>query len=131
MSKKLQKFLKILGIFIAIFYVGVCTLLYLKQDSLLFHPKPKSKIEVAEVLKNNPNFDTLSYRMKDGIKISAFISKDTTSNKLPLVIYFGGNAEEISHLMEKKPYFKNSIMALINYRGFGLGEGLPLRKNHV
>lgn len=73
MYKKAIKFLKIIGIIVVILYVGACTLLYFNQDDLLFHPKPTSKLEVREILKANPDFDTLSYIMQDGTKISAFI----------------------------------------------------------
>ena len=50
MNKKLLKFLKIFGIVILVLYAAVCALLYFNQEDLLFHPQPKSKQEVAEIL---------------------------------------------------------------------------------
>lgn len=123
MNKKLIKFLKIIGIIILVLYIGICTLLYLNQDDLLFHPQPTSKQEVAEILKSYPEFDTLTFVMKDGNRTCGYISKDTIKEKLPLVLYFGGNAEEVSLLADYKKYFLNSVMVMVNYRSFGLSQG--------
>ncbi len=123
MTKKLIKFFKIIGIIILVLYAGVCALLYFNQDDLLFHPQPNTPKEVSEILNKYPDFDTLSFVMKDGNRTCGYISKDTIKEKLPLVIYFGGNAEEVSHLADYKAYFPNSIMVLMNYRSFGLSQG--------
>src|ERR1700741_913660 len=125
MKRVLLKYLKILGATIVIVYLGACGLLYFKQESLLFHPNPKTFAEIQRIIHANPQFDTLFYVMKDGTKLSGYISKRTTTEKLPLVIYFEGNTEEVSHVMSKQKYFSNAIIALINYRGFGLSEGKP------
>jgi len=129
MNKKLIKIFKIIGIVMGIIYLAICALLYAKQDDLLFHPQPTSKQEVAEILNQYPAFDTLSFVMKDGNRTCGYISKDTIIKKLPLVIYFGGNAEEVSHLAEKYKYFPNTIMVLMNYRSFGLSQGVISEKS--
>ena len=129
MNKKLLNFFKISVIVVAILYVGICTLLYFNQDDLLFHPKPKTLKEVSEILKMAPDLDTLSFVMNDGNRTCGYIYNDTIKEKLPLVLYFGGNAEEVSHLSEKKNYFPNTIMVLINYRSFGLSQGIISEKN--
>jgi hypothetical protein len=123
MNKKLIKFFKIIGIIILVLYVSICALLYFNQDDLLFHPQPTSKQEVIEILNQYPEFDTLSFVMKDGNRTYGYISKYTIEDKLPLVLYFGGNAEEVSHLADFKKYFPNTIMVLMNYRSFGLSQG--------
>jgi dienelactone hydrolase len=123
MNKKLLKFFKIFGIIVLVLYATVCALLYFNQDDLLFHPQPNTPKEVTEILNQYPEFDTLSFVMKDGNRTCGYISKDTIKEKLPLVIYFGGNAEEVSHLADFKKYFPNTIMVLINYRSFGLSQG--------
>lgn len=123
MNKKLIKFFKIIGIIMGVIYLAICALLYAKQDDLLFHPQPTTKQEVAEILNQYPALDTLSFVMKDGNRTCGYISKDTIKEKLPLVMYFGGNAEEVSHLADYKAYFPNSIMVLMNYRSFGLSQG--------
>jgi pimeloyl-ACP methyl ester carboxylesterase len=119
----LKKAIKILGISILFIYLGLCTLLYIKQDDLLFHPKPNTINEVQEYLKSNTNFDTLTLKMNDQTKIYGFISKDSATTQTPLIVYFGGNAEEVSHIMSKKRFFPKHKMVFMNYRGYGLSEG--------
>lgn len=128
MNKKLLKLFKIIGIIMGIIYLAICTLLYAKQDDLLFHPQPNTLQEVSEILKATPDFDTLSFVMKDGNRACGYISKDTVKEKLPLVLYFGGNAEEVSHLSDYKKYFSNTVMVLMNYRSFGLSQGVISEK---
>ena len=128
MNKKLLKFFKIIGIIMGIIYLAICTLLYVKQDDLLFHPQPNTQQEVAEILKATPEFDTLSFVMNDSNRTCGYISKDTIKEKLPLVLYFGGNAEEVSHLSDFKKYFPNTVMVLMNYRSFGLSKGFISEK---
>ncbi len=40
-----------------------------------------------------------------------------------ILFYFGGNAEEVSYLIEKAPEFKDWSLILFNYRGYGQSEG--------
>ncbi|MES2761093.1 MAG: hypothetical protein V4677_02760 [Bacteroidota bacterium] len=128
MNKKLIKFLKITGIIMGIIYLAICTLLYVKQDDLLFHPQPNTNKEVAEIIRTYTEFDTICFQMSDGNRTYGYISKDTIKEKLPLVLYFGGNAEEVSHLADFKKNFPNTVMALINYRSFGLSQGVISEK---
>ncbi len=128
MNKKIIKFFKIIGLIIVILYLCICSLLYFNQDDLLFHPQPNSPAEIAEIINSNPGFDTVGFQMKDGNRTYSFISKDTIEEKLPLVLYFGGNAEEVSHLMTYQNYFPNTVMVLVNYRSFGLSEGFISEK---
>lgn len=125
MKRIMLKSFKILVVFALVVYLSICGFLYFGQESLLFHPNPKSLTEIQQIINANPEFDTINFKMSDGIKISGYISKKKPETKLPLVIYFEGNTEEVSHLMSKQKYFENSIIALINYRGFGLSEGKP------
>lgn len=123
MNKKLLKVLKTIGITIVLVYLGICALLYFNQDDLLFHPQPTSPGEINAILNESPGFDTAAFVMNDGNRTYGFVSKDTGNTRLPLVLYFGGNAEEVSHLSEKKNYFPGSKMVMINYRSFGLSKG--------
>lgn len=120
--------MKITGSILVVVYAGICALLYFNQDQLLFHPKPMAMEKITQILGAAPDFDTLSFQMRDGNRTCGFISRDTIRKKLPLVIYFGGNAEEVSHLMQKKNYFLNTVVVLINYRGFGLSKGIISEK---
>jgi pimeloyl-ACP methyl ester carboxylesterase len=43
----------------------------------------------------------------------------------PLIIYFGGNAEEVSWLASVAEQFGGWSLLLVNYRGYGGSEGKP------
>lgn len=124
-----MKYLRNLAITALSLYVLLCVLMYFFQDKLLFHPQPKSIAETSAFLQQHPDFDTLCLVMEDNTRISIFLSKpDSTSATQPLVIYFGGNAEEVSHLAEYRDHFKPCVLALVNNRGFGRSAGLPSEK---
>ena len=125
MPTYLIKSIKLLGIVIGIVYLALCGLIYHFQDDLLFHPQPRSQSAVKEIMAANPEFAEQSFTMSDGVNISAYISKIPSAKKLPVVLYFGGNADEASYFMAKKKYFNNHALVLVNYRGFGLSGGIP------
>jgi pimeloyl-ACP methyl ester carboxylesterase len=130
LGKALFKYLKNLAIVALSLYLALCLLLYFSQENLLFHPQPKSISETSAFLKQHPDFDTLSFVMEDNTRISVFLSTHDTENmKRPLVIYFGGNAEEVSHLANYAHHFKSCTVALVNNRGFGRSGGSPSEKN--
>lgn len=111
-------------------YVILCVLMYCFQDHLLFHPQPKSMAETSAFLEQHPGFDTLCLVMQDKTRISVLLSKrDSAYAKQSLVIYFGGNAEEVSHLAAYKDYFRPCVLALVNNRGFGRSSGSPSEKS--
>jgi hypothetical protein len=61
-------------------------------------------------------------------ELVAISQKIPLKKNCPLVLYFGGNAEEVSHLADFKKYFPNTIMVLMNYRSFGLSQGKSQNK---
>lgn len=122
-----KKFLKRTAVTLTVIYIGICTALYFLQDSLMFHPRPFSKQKYDSLCSvfTERNFETLSMKMADGVTVSGWLVKDTGAGKLPLVIYYPGNAEEVSHMVEKKKNFPGCHLALLNYRGYGISEGAP------
>lgn len=129
MSKKKFRYLRNLAIASLSLYVLICCLLYIFQDALLFHPRPNTKAQITSFLQHYPKADTISFGMSDLNNIVAYILKDTGSAKQPLIIYFGGNAEEVSHVASKKEYFPHATLVLVNYRGYGQSSGSPSEKN--
>lgn len=129
MGKALLKYLRNLAIVALSLYVLFCMLLYFFQDHVLFHPQPKTIAETSAFLEQHPGFDTLCLVMEDKTRISIFLSKqDSASSKRSLVMYFGGNAEEVSHIAAYKDRFGSCALALVNNRGFGRSSGSPSEK---
>ncbi len=129
LGKALLKYLRNLSIVALSLYVLFCMLLYFFQDQLLFHPQLKTIAETSAFLEQHPDIDTVCLMMEDNTRISVFLSKDSGNTKHALVIYFGGNAEEVSHLAEYKDHLKPCMLALVNNRGFGRSTGKPSEKS--
>lgn len=125
MGKALLKYLKRIALTAGVLYLLVCGLMYFFQDKLLFHPQPKTISETTAFLSKYPGFDTLSLSMSDGTGLGLYLTKDSGSGQRPLVIYFGGNAEEVSHIADYRKHFPGCRLALVNYRGYGRSQGSP------
>jgi pimeloyl-ACP methyl ester carboxylesterase len=63
----------------------------------------------------------------DGIKLRGWLVKGKGS-LTPIVIYFGGNAEEVSWLADVAEHFAGWSLLLVNFRGYGESEGKPGEK---
>lgn len=113
-------------------YVLFSLFLYVEQDSLIFYPQPISKAEansITEFYKSST--EEINVSTPDGAVLHGWLNKEITADgkPAPLIIYFGGNGEEISHAInDKKLYFGYSL-ALVNYRGYGLSTGEPSETN--
>jgi pimeloyl-ACP methyl ester carboxylesterase len=60
----------------------------------------------------------------DGTHLRGWMVKADTAIA-PTVIYFGGNAEEVSWTLAEKRWPRDWAIAAINYRGYGASEGAP------
>jgi pimeloyl-ACP methyl ester carboxylesterase len=61
----------------------------------------------------------------DGVTLRGWLVKGHHPLPAPLVIYFGGNAEEVSWLASVADQFGGWSLLLVNYRGYGGSEGKP------
>lgn len=103
-------------------------LLYFIQDKLLFYPQPL--YQSANIITNKyKNTEEIKINTADNIMLHGWLIKNTTIKKSPLIIYFGGNAEEISQTISEVKSYKDWAVSLINYRGYGLSEGNPSENN--
>jgi cephalosporin-C deacetylase-like acetyl esterase len=102
--------------------VVVPLLAWLFQDRLLFFPQPRESGLAAR-----PNVEEVTIAAVDGTKLRGWFIKGVGS-PAPLVIYFGGNAEEVSWLEGVADRFSGWSLLLMNYRGYGASEGKPGEK---
>ncbi|MFT5722358.1 MAG: pimeloyl-ACP methyl ester carboxylesterase [Motiliproteus sp.] len=93
-------------------------LIYLSQDKTIFQTRPLS----AEA-KQRYQGDALSFKRDDGTHLQGWFRRHPDA-EAPLLIYYGGNAEEISGNIDPLQQLDCSI-ALINYRGYGASGGKP------
>jgi pimeloyl-ACP methyl ester carboxylesterase len=112
--------------------LGLCALLalfYIFQEKLIFFPQRISAEEADTLEKRYSQIETISLKSGNSITIKGWFVKNSTIPKSPLIIYFGGNAEEVSYLVYYADKVKGWSLALMNYRGYGLSEGKPTEKN--
>jgi uncharacterized protein len=99
--------------------VGVPLLMWFFQEHMIFFPRRLDSRPVPR-----PNLEEVAIAVPDGVTLRGWFVKGTVV-PAPLVIYFGGNAEEVSWMAEFGDNFAGWSMLLVNYRGYGESEGRP------
>ncbi|MCD6041551.1 MAG: alpha/beta fold hydrolase, partial [Burkholderiales bacterium] len=105
---------------VALVVIGLPLLVYLSQDSLIFHPQPMAESQRLVVSKK-PLVESISMEAPDGTRLHAWHVKGE-----PLVLYFGGNAEEVSWMLDEAARLTPGAgWLLVDYRGYGSSGGSP------
>ena len=108
----------------AVVAIGVPLVMYLVQDKLVFMPQPVSEDRRAQIKNRISSVEEIFLEAEDGAKLHAWHVKGE-----PLVLYFGGNAEEVSWMLEEGPRrLPGAGWLLVDYRGYGASEGSPSEK---
>lgn len=121
--------LSIFGIIISS-YVILCIFIYSVQDELInknqiiFQPRVSSRTYYKE-----DKLEIINITTSDNIKLQGWLVKNSTNDKSPLIIYFGGSGQEVSGMMSYAKKLEGYSVAFFNYRGFGSSEGLPSQDN--
>jgi pimeloyl-ACP methyl ester carboxylesterase len=100
-------------------YVGLCALLFFMQDRLLFIPRSSDARAVMQLQQWHLSLETQEARL-EGWLIPAREPRNA-----PLVLYFGGNAEDISMTAPDMSSRVDANFVFMNYRGYGGSEGKP------
>lgn len=104
--------------------IGLPLVVYLLQERLIFYPQVLPEARRALIAKLYPAVQELSLRAEDGTRLHAWHVRAAAS--APLVIYFGGNAEEVSWMVEEaRAHTPEVSWLLVDYRGYGASEGGP------
>ena len=98
--------------------------LYLVQDMLIFRPAPVEIERLEEIRDTYKAIEELELKTASGHIIRGWFLKGTDPTA-STVIYFGGNSEEVSWMLDETKYLGGGSLALFNYRGYGLSEGAP------
>lgn len=115
--------------------IGLPLLLALMQNSLIFYPQPASAVSPRN---HGPLVEKVQVPVADGLALSGWLVRApaaepvtpapagiSTTARAPLAIYFGGNAEEVSWMVDEAPRFAPWSLLLVNYRGYGGNPGAP------
>jgi hypothetical protein len=104
---------------IAAVVLGVPAWAWFTQESMLFFPQP-----VASTAHLPARASPLEVVAADGTRLRGWIVK-RASTPAPTVIYFGGNAEEVSWTISDARWPREWTIVGVNYRGYGTSEGKP------
>ena len=106
-------------------FVGLCAVLYLLQDRLIFLRQPLAH-GAREAVRRLPGTTEITVAANDGTRLHGWIRHPVEETPpRGLVIYFGGNAEEVSGQVLDAQELAPWSVAALNYRGYGLSEGSP------
>jgi pimeloyl-ACP methyl ester carboxylesterase len=113
-----------LAAILAIVAVGIPLLMFLLQDRLLFFPQPLDAGQREAIARRFPLSQERFIQSESGERLQAwYVAGDPHK---PLVIYFGGNAEEVSGMLEDAQTRVPGLgWLLVSYRGYGGSEGKP------
>jgi uncharacterized protein len=118
MRAMLNSVLILLGI-AGVFYVGLCLLLYLQQDRVLFYPGPNDTALLAQW-----KSQALEIRTSD-TRLEGWWADNSASTTPFVILYFGGNAEDVLYQATMAERFNARRMLVVNYRGYGQTQGQP------
>jgi pimeloyl-ACP methyl ester carboxylesterase len=104
--------------------LGLPLALYFLQDKLIFHPQPLAELHRSAIAASAPNIESVFISAADGTRLHAWHFRARSG--APLVLYFGGNAEEVSWMLgEIARRASGAAWLLVDYRGYGSSGGAP------
>lgn len=102
---------------LALGYGGLCLLVYLRQDTMLYLPRPND----ARAVQSLAPFVWRAHN--DGVTLEGWLRPARRPQAVPLVLYFGGNAEDVALTAQRSSVDANYLY--VNYRGYGATGGRP------
>jgi hypothetical protein len=106
-------------IVVAAIAIGIPAAAWLAQDSLIFFPQP-----VGSTAHLPGHATPITVDAADGTRLRGWVAEGTAV-PAPTVIYFGGNAEEVSWTLADSHWPGEWSIVALNYRGYGDSEGKP------
>lgn len=114
---------------IVIYPVFLSLYLYFFQERLIFLPSPVSPGRLKAIAVGSADVEEINIKTPDGVNLHGWFVKNPDIEISPLLIYFGGNAEEVSGFLYDAPMYRGWSVLAVNYRGYGLSEGIPTEEN--
>lgn len=120
--------LKSLALVAAASYAGIAGLLWLAQESMIFLPQPSLGKPAAP---RGWSLEAVGFTARDGTRLAGVLVKPgavagvSPEARTPLVIFYGGNAEEVTVAAHGAHLLGPRALLLVNYRGYGQSEGRP------
>jgi uncharacterized protein len=104
--------------------LGIPLLMYLAQERLIFFPQPMAEARREQIAQRSPEVESVFLQSADGKRLHAWHVK--AAEGAPLVLYFGGNAEDVSWMIDEVRRRSPGVgWLLTDYRGYGASDGAP------
>jgi len=106
-------------------YAVVAALVWLLQEKLIFYPRDPAPAPPAPP---GWRLEEVLHVAADGTRLAGVLVLPPVE-RAPLVIYFGGNAEEVTaYAPDAERTYGSRAVLLVNYRGYGRSAGRPGEK---
>jgi len=115
--------MKLIILTIVVAYLGGMVYLYFFQNLILFNTKA---IDVSPPFEM-PNMEHISLRVDDVILHGVY--RHAEKKDAPLLIYFGGNADDATRILLYVKNLSDFDIVVFNYRGYLKSTGKPSEKN--
>ena len=103
-------------------YLGIAALVWFAQERLIFYPRQAAAPARAP---EDWKLDEVEVAMRDGARVRGVLLRPPVA-RAALVIYYGGNAEEVTEGAATLARSHGArALLLVNYRGYGHSEGAP------
>ncbi len=103
-------------------YAGVVLAFWALQDRLVFYPQP---LAAAAQAPPGWRLEAIRETARDGTALEGVLVLPPGRPR-PLVVYYGGNAEEITSMAATADArYGERALLLVNYRGYGTSAGRP------
>ncbi len=113
------------------FPLTMAVILFIFQEKFLFLPPAPDEAMLRRVRNKFPG-NEITLTTPDHVKLHGWYIQGNTALKSPLLIYFGGNSEDMTGVLEDPFFdltrFQHCALLLVNYRGYGQSEGQPGEK---
>jgi pimeloyl-ACP methyl ester carboxylesterase len=104
-----------------VFFV-LCALLYWRQDNLIFFPRPNDALLLQKQQANRVEIRA------SGAVLEGWWVENLNAASQAVILYFGGNGEDVLYTATTAPLFDARRMLVVNYRGYGRSAGKPSQK---
>jgi pimeloyl-ACP methyl ester carboxylesterase len=102
-----------------VLFVGTTVLLYFLQGKMIFFPQPTAP-------SNQSRYADQEIQVQHGdVTLTGWLFKNRIDAEHPLIVYYGGNAEDVSLNFADLDRFATRSFLFMNYRGYGQSQGRP------
>jgi len=109
-------------------YAGIVVAVWIAQERMLFYPQG---VTIPPRAPAGWRMETVAFTARDGTRLAGTLLLPPME-RAPLVIYFGGNAEEVTGYAHsaRETYGERAVL-FVNYRGYGESGGKPTESGLV